>query len=244
MAKVLGTDRPPRILDLAFHLPSNLIDRTYRPKLINADPGRIATVTVNVLDHMPARRGSRQPYRVLTTDDTAAMEVVFFTPHEEHIRKILPPRTRRTLSGRIDSFAGRLQMAHPDYAVPVEDAGSIPDVEAVYRTTESLAARTLAKAVKQALERVPDLPEWQDAAYRARNGWLSFEDSLLAAHAPRSEVDLAPDSSPRMRLAYDELLANQLALALIRENVRGRPGRALKSRENCAHGRSPPFHLS
>jgi ATP-dependent DNA helicase RecG len=227
IAKALGIEGPPRILDLAFHLPSSLIDRTYRPKLISAEPGRIATVTVNVLDHTPARRGSRQPYRVLTTDDTAAMEVVFFTAHEDHIRKILPPGTRRTLSGRIDSFAGRLQMAHPDYAVPVEEAGSIPGVEAVYRTTESLGARTLAKAVKHALERTPDLPEWQDPAYRSRQGWTSFKESLLAAHAPKSEADLEPAASLRMRLAYDELLANQLALALIRENVRRRPGRAL-----------------
>src|SRR5215471_8976073 len=134
IAKALKREGPPRILDLAFHLPSSLIDRTYRPELIQAEPGRIATVRVNVLDHMPARRGSRQPYRVLVTDDTAAMEVVFFTAHEDHIRKILPPGTRRILSGRIDSFAGRLQMAHPDYAVAIEDAESLPAFEAVYRT--------------------------------------------------------------------------------------------------------------
>src|SRR5262249_23467736 len=157
------TEKAPRILDLVFHLPSSLIDRTYRPKLIAAEHGRIATVTVNVLDHTPSRRGSRQPYRVLTTDDTAAMEVVFFAPPEDHIRKILPPGSRRTLSGRIDSFGGRLQMAHPDFVVPADESGSIPDVEAVYRTTESLAARTLGKAVRQALERVPELPEWEDA---------------------------------------------------------------------------------
>src|SRR5215471_3210101 len=168
IAKALKREGPARILDLAFHLPSSLIDRTYRPELIHAEPGRIATVTVNVLDHKPARRGSRHPYRVLVTDDTAAMEVVFFTAHEDHIRNILPPRSRRILSGRIDSFAGRIQMAHPDYALPVEEAQTIPSVEAVYRTTESLAVRTLGKAVRQALERIPELPEWQDPAYRSR----------------------------------------------------------------------------
>src|SRR5258706_832299 len=228
IAKALRPEGPPRILDLAFHLPSGLIDRTYRPELINAEPGRIATVTVNVLNHTPARRGSRHPYRVLATDDTAAMEIVFFTPHEDHIRKILPPGTRRVLSGRIDSFAGRVQMAHPDYAVPVEEVGSIPEVEAVYRTTESLAARTLAKAVRHALERLAELPEWQDKAYRERERWSAFREALLAAHAPKSEADLEPGAMARMRLAYDELLANQLALALIRENVRRHSGRALK----------------
>jgi ATP-dependent DNA helicase RecG len=229
IGKALDLDaRSPRIRDLAFHLPSNLIDRRYRPKLIAAEPGRIATVTVNVLDHKPAVRGRKHPYRVLTTDDTSALEVVFFTPHEDHIRRMLPPGSRRVLSGRIDSFDERLQMSHPDYIVAPEDAAAIPDVEAVYPTTEALHARTLAKAVRQALERVPDLPEWQDDAYRARHGWGSFVDALRAAHAPQSFEDLSLTTQARARLAYDELLANQLALALIRESARGRPGRSLK----------------
>jgi len=73
IAKALGT-AAPRVIDLAFHLPSGLTDRRYRPKLIAAEPGRIATVTVNILDHKPGVRGRRLPYRVLTTDETAAME--------------------------------------------------------------------------------------------------------------------------------------------------------------------------
>src|SRR6266446_650889 len=227
IAKALGTETP-RVIDLAFHLPSGLTDRRYRPKLIEAEPGRIATVTVNILDHKPAVRGRKLPYRILATDETAAMEVVFFTAHEEHIKKMLPPGSRRTLSGRLDSFGGRLQMAHPDYIVAPEDAAQIPEVEAVYRTTEALHARTLGRAVGHALERLPALPEWQDPAYLGRQGFSSFSDALRAAHAPRSDADLAPESPMRKRLAYDELLANQLALALIRENTRRQPGRSLK----------------
>ncbi|HEX3484842.1 MAG TPA: ATP-dependent DNA helicase RecG [Micropepsaceae bacterium] len=230
LGKVLGREgRPPRVLDLAFHLPANLIDRRYRPRLIDAEPGRIVTVTINVLDHKPAPRGRRVPYRVLTTDETAAMEIVFFNPHEEHIRKVLPPGSRRVVSGRLDSFSGRLQMAHPDYMVPEEEAASIPDVEPVYPTTEALPARTLGKAVRHALERVPALPEWLDENFRARGNWPDFSTALQALHAPRSLDDIELLTPPRMRLAYDELLANQLALSLIRDSVRRQPGRALKS---------------
>jgi len=217
------------VLDLIFHLPASLIDRRYRPKLIAAEPGRIATVTVNVLDHFPAVRGRKQPYRVLTTDDTGALELVFFTPHEEHIRKMLPSGTRRVISGRIDSFGGRLQMAHPDYIVPPEKLAGIPEIEPIYRTTEALAARTLGRAVKHALDRLPDLPEWQDESYRARQAWPDFMSALHAAHAPCSEAELAPVTAARTRLAYDELLANQLALSLIRDSVRRHAGRALES---------------
>src|SRR6202158_3060683 len=198
IAKALGS-APPRIIDLAFHLPSGLTDRRYRPKLIAAEPGRVATVTVNILDNKPGVRGRRLPYRVLTSDETAAMEVVFFSAHEDHIKKTLPPGSRRTLSGRIDSFGGRLQMAHPDYIVAPEAAGQIPEVEAIYRTTETLHARTLGRAVCHALERVPALPEWQDPAYLTRQGFGSFSDALHAAHAPRSDADLAPEAPMRMR---------------------------------------------
>jgi ATP-dependent DNA helicase RecG len=230
IGKTLGIQtRPPRVLDLIFHLPINIIDRRYRPKLIAAEPGRVATVTVNVLDHKPSVRGRRQPYRVLTTDDTAAMEVVFFTAHEDHIRKVMPAGSRRVLSGRIDSFSGRLQMAHPDYVVSPDDIAAIPEIEPVYRTTEALPARSLGKIIRHALERLGDLPEWQDPAYLARQGWPDFVTALRASHAPRSEEEIAPARPARGRLAYDELLANQLALALIRDSVRRQSGRALKS---------------
>src|SRR5436190_20985069 len=133
IGKVLGKqDTPPRLIDLIFHLPFSVIDRSSRPKLIAAEPGQIVTVTVNVLDHIPSVRGRRLLYRVLVTDDSAAMEIVFFVPHEDHIKRMLPVGTRRTVSGRLDSFNGRLQMAHPDFIVPEEDAASIPDMEPVY----------------------------------------------------------------------------------------------------------------
>jgi ATP-dependent DNA helicase RecG len=228
IGKALGTEpRAPRILDLVFHLPFSFVDRRYRPTLFDAEPGRIATVTVNVLDHKPAPRGRRLPYRVLVTDDTAAMEIVFFTPHEDHIRKVLPVGSQRVVSGRIDSYRDRLQMAHPDFIAAPEDISAMPEIEPVYRTTDQLPARNLAKAVTQAMERLPDLQEWQDAAWREQQGFAPFAEALRAAHAPKSEDDLALTTTARMRLAYDELLANQLALALVRDNTRRQPGRPL-----------------
>ena len=229
IGKALGTEpRAPRILDLVFHLPFSFVDRRYRPTLIDATPGRIATVTVNVLDHKPAPRGRRLPYRVLVTDETAAMEIVFFTPHEDHIRKVLPVGSQRVVSGRIDSYRDRLQMAHPDFIAAPEDISAMPEIEPVYRTTDQLPARSLAKAVAQAMERLPDLQEWQDAAWREQRGFASFAESLRVAHAPKSEDELSLTTMARMRLAYDELLANQLALALVRDNTRRQPGRPLE----------------
>jgi ATP-dependent DNA helicase RecG len=226
IARVVARERP-RALDLVFHLPSAIVDRRYQPKLNQAKPGQIATVTVNVLDHKPPPRGRRLPYRVLAGDDTALMEIVFFTPYEDHIRRALPPGSVRRVSGKLESFGERLQMAHPDFIAAPDNPEGIPDVEPVYRTTEHLAARTLAKLVRQALARLREIPEWQDQAWCERRGWPDFATALREAHAPDSEGGLSLTSLSRMRLAYDEVLANQLALGLIRQNLRARPGRSL-----------------
>jgi len=227
LEKLIAKAAGPKVVDLAFHLPSGTIDRRYQPKIAEAEPGRIATVTVNVLEHMPPRRKG-QPYKVMCSDDTAVLEVVYFNPHEEHIRRSLPEGSKRILSGRIETYGGRIQMAHPDYAVGVGEPAQIPSIEAVYRTTEALPVRVLARAVRHAMDRMPALPEWLDPAFRKRQGWPDFSAALRAAHAPQAATDLTPTAAPRMRLAYDEMLANQLALALIRERMRKRPGRALK----------------
>ena len=221
IAKVAG----PKLVDLIFDLPVGVVDRSYRPKLNKIEPGRIATVTVGVLDHIPGRVKS-QPYKVLVSDDTAMMDLVFFRADAKYLTDILPPGSRRIVSGRIEAFKDRLQMAHPDYVV--EDDSALPAHEPVYALTEGLAAKSLARAVRGALEKVPQMPEWQDAAFLKREAFVPFGEALAAAHAPMHEQDLSPETPVRRRLAYDELLANQLALMLIRAQLRGPAGRRIE----------------
>ena len=222
IAKVAG----PKLVDLAFDLPSGVVDRSYRPKLAEAQSGRIATVEVNVLDHMPPRVKS-QPYRVRVSDDSAVMELVYFRAQADWLEKMLPLGQRRVLSGRIEKFKDKLQMPHPDYVVAPEDIASFPLHEPVYGLTEGLTARPMAKAVRGALEKVPQMPEWQDPAFLKQRKWDTFNAALETAHNPVHDADLEPTTQARQRLAYDELLANQMALLLIRANLRGTRGRVI-----------------
>src|ERR1700744_2952247 len=223
IAKVAG----PRLVDLVFDLPVGVVDRSYRPRLAEAQAGRIATVEVNVLEHRP-NRVKAQPYRVLVSDDSSLMELVFFRAHADYLAGILPVGVRRVLSGRIERFKDRLQMAHPDYIVAPEEIASFPLHEPVYGLTEGLTARPMAKAVRGAVEKMPALPEWQDPAFTKQRKWDNFNAALETAHNPVHDSDLEPTTPVRQRLAYDELLANQLALLLIRANLReGKKGRAI-----------------
>jgi ATP-dependent DNA helicase RecG len=222
IAKVAG----PKLADLVFDLPVGVVDRSYQPKLAAAEAGRIATVEVTVLDHMPPRVKS-QPYRVRVSDDTAMMELVYFRAQEDWLMTILPPGARRVLSGRVEKFKDKLQMAHPDHVVAPGE--NFPLHEPVYGLTDGLAGRVMTKAVRGALEKVPAMPEWQDPAFLKQRKWEMFGAALEAAHNPVHDQDLEPTTPARQRLAYDELLANQLALLLIRANLRGGKGRVVGS---------------
>ncbi|MEI9889101.1 MAG: ATP-dependent DNA helicase RecG [Rhizomicrobium sp.] len=217
----------PRLVDLIFDLPVGLIDRSYRPKLAQAEPGRIATVAVTVLKHVPSR-DRRQPYRVQCSDATSMLDLVFFHAHADYLNKQLPVGATRIVSGKIERFRDTLQMTHPDHIVAPEEEGGLPQHEPVYALTEGLTLKPLVKAIRGALAKVPDLPEWDDPAFFRQHGWKPFAESLQAAHLPAGEADLGFETPVRMRLAYDELLANQLALLLIRRQMRAtKKGRSL-----------------
>ena len=215
-----------KVVDLCWHLPYGLIDRRYAPKLAEAEPGRIATVTLRVLSHVPGR-SSRQPYRVLCADDSGEIELTFFHARETYLKKQLPEGETRVVSGKIETFGGRLQMTHPDHIVPVAEAESVKTVEPVYRLTSGLTLKTVNKAVTAALKKAPELPEWLDSSHRERNAWPAWREALQTAHHPQSLADLQPAAPARQRLAYDELLANQLALSLVRLNQRKIRGRSI-----------------
>ena len=212
-----------KVVSLCWHLPSGVIDRRFAPKLADAPAGAIVTVTVAVDRHLPPGN-PRQPYKVRCRDDTGFLHLVFFNARPDYLAKVLPEGETRVVSGRIERYGAELQMTHPDHiGTPAEIAG-LQRVEPVYPLTAGLTPKVLGKAIQAALARLPDLPEWIDPAYLRQQGWPGWREAVLAAHNPQGEADLSPETAPRRRLAFDELLASQLALALVRAQQRRRPG--------------------
>jgi len=217
-----------RIIDLLFHLPSGLVDRRFRPRIADLPPEGVVTVEATVIRHRPPPPANKRvPYRVEVSDGTGVLSLVFFHAYAETIRRALPEGETRFISGKIDWFNGEPQVAHPDHIVSGEEFGRMPLIEPVYPLTEGLSAKVLARSIAQALEKLPDLPEWQDQAYLQRNGRPSFGAALHAMHRPETPAATGPDAAARRRLAYDELLANQLALSLVRASMKRAQGRRL-----------------
>ncbi|HEX9620587.1 MAG TPA: ATP-dependent DNA helicase RecG [Polyangiaceae bacterium] len=218
----------PLVVDLLWHLPSGLIDRRSRPRLVDAREGEIVTLDVTVDRHLPPHN-KRLPYKVRCFDETGFVTLVFFHARSDYLARALPVGEARVVSGRLERFGGEVQMAHPDYIVRREEAAKLPLLEPTYPLTGGLPQKVVGRAMRAALERAPDLPEWLDAACVAREGWPQWHEALLCLHQPSSPAEVGTDTAARLRLAYDELLAHQLSLVLMRQRMRRRSGRPLVS---------------
>ncbi|KQY20173.1 ATP-dependent DNA helicase RecG [Rhizobium sp. Root483D2] len=221
-ARLLGRESIDdcRVIDLVFHAPHSLIDRRHQPGIARAPQGVIVTITGRVDRHQPPPPRTSQPYRVFLHDDTGELALTFFRVKGNWLEKALPVNETVTVSGKVDWFNGRPSMVHPDYMVRESEAANLPLVEPVYPLTAGLSARILRKAVEAALPRIPDFPEWIEEALMQKQGFQSARDCFLALHDPRDETDLDPQAPARRRLAYDELLAGQLSLSLVRQRLR------------------------
>ncbi len=241
LAKLVERAAGPLVVDLMWHLPSGVVDRNFTPTIAEAPIGRIATLTVRVDAHSPPLLEGR-PYKVRCTDQTGTLDLVFFRAKGDYLQKILPPGRKVTVSGRVEAFRDQPQITHPDHIAPADrdgddeggadraggaDGPPLP-IEPVYPLTTGLTARVVRRAIGQALDRAPDLPEWLDPALIQREGWPGWAAALAEVHRPDDPEAILPSSPARRRLAFDELLANQLALALVRHSQRRRAGRAAK----------------
>ncbi|GJD48511.1 ATP-dependent DNA helicase RecG [Methylobacterium crusticola] len=223
-----GPERPARIVDLLFHLPQRGVPRQLRGSIAEAPAGEPVTLGVTVVAHRPPQAGGgRRPFRVLVEDATGDVTLVFFNLPRGRIEKMLPLGSHRYVSGRIELWDGFRQMVHPSRILDEKGLADLPAVEPVYGATEGLTSRAIGKLALAALDRLPGLPEWQDPAWLSRQGWPSFTEALRAEHRPEEAAATEEDlkTPARRRLAYDELLASQLALALVRSRMRRAPGR-------------------
>jgi ATP-dependent DNA helicase RecG len=219
-----------KVLDILFHKPIDFVDRRFSPKIKDAPNGKIATMEVRIEKHSFAvRRGL--PSRVKVSDGTGFMDLVFFNANKDWLSKQLPLGDVRVISGKVEYYQGNAQMVHPDAIEKPENRAAIETIEPIYGLTAGISNKTIRKAMNGALGTVPKLSNWLDAAHQKKNKWPEWHKAIEQLHNPESEAGLSPAHPARERLAYDELLANQLALALVRLHQRKQNGRSWKNDE-------------
>ena len=212
----LGIEAPR---DLLFTLPNTGIDRRLRPSIQDADLPGVVTVAVTIGAHRaPRNRGGA--YRIQVEDDQTSFQLVYFHARGDYLERSLPTGSRQIVSGRVEVFDSVAQMVHPEHAVPEDEATDIPVFEPVYPLTAGVTQKMMFKATRGALERMPKVDEWIDPNQKIKSEWPDFSVAILAAHTPLAQEDLTVTSPARERLAYDELMAHQLTLALARQKER------------------------
>lgn len=206
------------IIDVLFHLPVGLVDRRPMPPIFSMESGQVVTSLVKVLDYQEPDQKSK-PFKVVCTNETGELILVFFHAYLDYIKRQLPLNQLRVVSGKIERFGKQVTMAHPDYIVPASGLKDVQKIEPVYPLSAGLSPKIIQRAVRYALEKLVDLPEWLDATLLKQEGWPGWKAALTSIHALEKGTEIDPSHPARVRLAYDELLASQLSLRLARKSL-------------------------
>lgn len=213
-----------KLLDVLFHKPAGLIERKLVPDIMSARIGDTVCIKVTIEKHTPNERKS-QPYRIRARDSSGFIELAFFHAHGDWISKVFAVGKEVMISGQIDDYKGGRQMTHPD----ILDSVAPETTEIVYPLTAGLSNKMLRKTVVACLDQTPCLPEWIEDTHKSRMGWPDWKTSITFLHNPSSEKDIEPSTPDLTRLAYDEFLANQLTLAILRQKQRKLKGRSFQT---------------
>jgi ATP-dependent DNA helicase RecG len=249
IARVTGREgaEDTRVVDLLFLAPHSVIDRSRQPGIALAPQGSIVTLKVRIDRHQPSPRGKPNvPYRVFAHDETGEIALTFFRAKASWLERSLPVGETILVSGKVDWFNGRPSMVHPDHVVRESEAASMPLIEPVYPLTAGLSPKVLTRAIEGAVKDLPALPEWIEPGVKAKNSFAGFAEAVAALHAPRDGTDLDPQAPARRRLAYDEFLAGQLSLSLVRQRIRKLAGKPVEGdgRLRAAVTKNLPFSLT
>lgn len=215
-------------IDLLWHLPTSISHRTFVEHVSRGTIGSKVTFIATVLEHVPSHN-PRQPYRVKVSDGQSVIDLVFFKMDKRYIRRLLPVNEVKLISGTLDLFNGTHQMTHPDHIGEPRNKDNWVGTQTVYPLTAGLTSKGLARTIQSFLPLLPDLPEWIPPALLEKNAWPSWRQAITKLHTPQTDEDLWGTTKERQRLAYDELLANQLTLSLIRYHFQTRSGESLVS---------------
>lgn len=220
ITKVTGGSR---IIDLLFHLPEQFIDRTYRPAITALEEGRVATLE-GTITHITPPRTPRQPLRAVLTNATGHLDIVCFSPYQARKLKL---HQNVAVSGMVERQGLQLSMVNPDHIVPGQQLHTIPLRDVIWPLTAGLFSSHMVKALRQAVNRLGEMPEWLPPALLGDMQWPPFTQALKLLHFPGDFPDLLQTNTydeqaerARNRLAFDELLASQLAMGQARKQAR------------------------
>ena len=198
-----------------WHFPYKIIEKKYYENIHDAPINQFVTLKIEVIKHYPSKF-RRQPYRVSCLANETAIDIVYFNARHPVIRSILPPKSFKMISGKLEFFKNKFQITHPSNIENVTDIQLLREKEPVYSLTAGLNMKTFIKLSNQVLDSIPNLKEWIEERLLLKYNFISWKEAIEKLHNPEIEDTYSEKNVFRRRLAFDELLAHQLAICIIR----------------------------
>lgn len=212
----------PRIIDILWHFPYKIVDRNLSTNISDSQSNEISTFKIKVKQHLlPRRKGL--PHKVIVYDDSSELEIIFFVSNY-YIKELLPLDSVRYISGKVDSYNGRVQMTHPDFILTKDQYNKISPFQPMYRLTKGITNNNVIKLITNIFNYIDDVPEWHDKKLLDKMGWKGLIECFKDIHMPQNSDALAINSKAIERLSFDEILIRQLNLSYlrsIRANIKG-----------------------
>lgn len=214
LKRSLDFEKELKVIDLLYHKPEKVLFRKENPDLRTVQDSDLITVKV-VVDDYKIPYKNYQPHKILCHNQTGFITVVYFKMLD-YMKPMFKEGNEIVISGKVEKFNNELQMTHPDYV----NNQNIPNYEQIYPLTAGLINKNLRQNIQKILQKIPDLPEWLPNDLLFENGWKSWKESILSMHNAKNDNELLDNSPYIERLAFDELLANQISFNLVKEKIK------------------------
>ncbi len=207
-----------KIFDLLLHRPIRAEKILICPRLFETPNDSLVILKAKVESHAkPAN--PRQPYKVVCYTPSGYVTLVFFKIFPSQIAK-MPIGFEIAILGHLQRISDVNQISHPQEILPASQIATLPQVNVIYPLGAAISQKFLSQKIREVLEKIDEKnEEWIDSHLVQKQLWPSFGAALKNLHNPKSESDFAPENLSRKRLAYDELLAWQIAVLLAKTQL-------------------------
>ena len=198
-----------------WHFPYRIIEKKYYENIHDAPINQLVTIKIEVIKHYPSKF-RRQPYRVSCLANETPIDIVYFNARHPVVRSVLPLKSLKMVSGKLEFFKNKFQITHPSSIEIITDIQLLREKEPVYSLTAGLNMKNFIKLSNQVLQLLPNPKEWIDNKLLKKYNFIPWKEAIEKLHNPEIEDTFTKKNFFRRRLAFDELFAHQLAICIIR----------------------------
>jgi ATP-dependent DNA helicase RecG len=201
-----------RVIDLLRHLPTHYSSRQLLSALKESHSKEAIMITVTIDRHQQGR-----PYKILAHDEQGdRLEIIYFNGRAPYLQKLFPIGVKRAVSGKMETYLSHHKMIHPDWVGSPAQAQFFSGIEPIYPLTEGLTATTLRRIISESLKVKGHIEDWIPSSILDEKQWPSWIQAAHTLHSLEPNLKHTQIALCKDRLAFDELLAHQMGLQILK----------------------------